>query len=196
MVRIGDVPKGRELALTVRQYAGAATVSHCVFTAEFMLSFAEQAAITHEQAVHAGLLHDLHKDDGADELLAAAARFGIVPNPVQQAHPPLLHGPVAAEDCRRNFAIADEAVLDAIYWHTTGRPGLGPVGLALYFADYAEPLRTFPDAVKARDILRKEGFWPALRFAVDSKMAWVRTRANVDPVTEQFHQWVHGHMEA
>jgi len=196
MARIGDVPKGRELALTVRQYAGEATVSHCVFTAEFMLSFAEQAGITREQAVQAGLLHDLHKDDSDEALLTAAARYGIVPNAVQRAHPALLHGPVASADCRLNFGLADEEVLEAIYWHTTGRPELGAVGLALYFADYAEPLRRFPDAVKAREMLRQEGFRRALRFAVDSKLTWIRTRAHVDPVTEQFHAWIHGLPEA
>lgn len=183
-------PRAKEFLAILRQRLSDETLSHCVFTAEFMASYAKQAGITNDQAVAAGLLHDLCKDMADDALLAAAAGYGIVPNETQQEKPALLHGPVAAEECRRSLGIEDEAVYEAICWHTTGRPGLGKVGLALYFADFAEPRRKRPEAAEARRRLRKEGFIKALRFVADSKIAHLRTKERMDPVSEAFHAWL------
>ena len=168
---------------------------HCIFTAEYMASFAAKASITNDEAVTAGLLHDLCKGMSDAELLAAAQEYGLTVNDAQRRKPRLLHGPVAAEECRRKLGIAGEAVYDAICWHTTGRPGLGKLGLALYLADFAEPSRTFPGAEEARRILRKQGFEPALRYVSERKFEHVRTKPDADPVTEAFHAWLEAELE-
>ena len=95
-----------------------------------------------EASIAAGLLHDLCKGMGASDMLEAARRYGIALTDAQRSNPGLLHGPLAAKECRRALGIRDDAVYEAIYWHTTGHPGLGPLALALYLADFAEPLRT------------------------------------------------------
>jgi predicted HD superfamily hydrolase involved in NAD metabolism len=187
---ITQTARAREFIQLLRERVPDNTMSHCVFTAEFMAAYADEAGITNDQAVTAGLLHDLGKGLDNASLLAAAQEYGIVLNEIQRRRPALLHGPVAAEECRRSLRINDEAIYEAIYWHTTGRPGLGAVGLALYLADYAEPLRTYPEAVKARALLRGQGFRKALRFVVEQKWEYLRTRPHVDPITEAFHAWL------
>jgi predicted HD superfamily hydrolase involved in NAD metabolism len=186
-----DVNDTQGLLRLVRESVSQKTAAHCECTAEFMVSFAAEAGITEQHARVAGLLHDLRKDMDHHALLHAAETYGIAPNDVQLRHPGLLHGPVAAELCRREFKLGDEGVLDAIYWHTTGRPGWNNLGLALYFADYAEPLRMFPEAVNARDMLARKGFWPALHYAADAKLEYIQTRKNMDPITTEFHEWLH-----
>ena len=165
-------------------------MQHSVFTAEYMSMLAAQAEISTDQAVTAGLLHDLCKDMTDEELLAAAARYGIALGETQQRYPGLLHGPVAAEECRRDHGIDDPEIYDAIFWHTTGRPGFGRLGLALYLADFAEPTRKFQEAAEARRMLRSEGFAPTLKYVSAQKLEHVRTRTHVDPSTEAFHTWL------
>jgi len=166
------------------------TLRHSVSVAEFMASFATEAGITEEQAETAGVLHDYSKGSTGEELLEAAESYGIEVSKVQRSAPGLLHGPVAAEACRRTLGVTDPAIYDAIYWHTTGRRGLGRLGLALYVADFAEPLRERPEAEEARAILAADGFYEALRYVADRKLKHIRTKALVDPVSEDFHAWL------
>ena len=185
-----DSPLSRQWIHLLRERLSERTVSHCIFTAALMTTIADEVGITNEQAVTAGLLHDLHKDDDPQTALAAAEEWGIVPSDNQRRNPFLLHGHLAAEECRRKLGIRDNDVVDAIQWHTTGKPGLGPVGLALYFADFAEPSRSHQPAAQARDILRREGFWKALLFSSDKKLEHVNSKADTDPTTIEFHRWL------
>jgi nicotinate-nucleotide adenylyltransferase len=167
----------------------AKTWRHVNSVAEYMQTFAREAGITEEQAVAAGLLHDLCKPMKRDELIAVAREYGIpIAGPFLE-YPGLLHGPVAAEECRRSFGIDDD-VYQAIYWHTTGRPNWPAVGCALYLADFSEPLRTRPEAAETRGILARDGFGPALRHAVRAKLARVEKQLTVDPVSLAFQKWV------
>jgi 2-amino-4-hydroxy-6-hydroxymethyldihydropteridine diphosphokinase len=84
----------------------------------------------------AGWLHDALRDEDAATLRA------LVPEGFRELPGPLLHGPAAAALLRRG-GIADYELLDAITYHTTGHPGLGRLGRALYLADALEPGRAF-----------------------------------------------------
>lgn len=185
-----DSPRAKEFLHLLRQRLSPETVTHCIFTATMMSSFANQAGITNEQAVTAGLLHDLYKDTNDETTLDLAEEFGILVNQGQRLYPNLLHGALAAAECRRNLNITDEAVLEAIEWHTTGKPGIGPVGLALYLADFAEPSRRHPAAAEAREILRKNGYHAALLYASEKKLEHVNSKAYTDPMTVEFHRWL------
>ncbi|MCP4642992.1 MAG: HD domain-containing protein, partial [bacterium] len=141
-----DFPRAHEFIALIQDRIKPKTARHSISVAETMLSVADEAGIRPDQAVAAGLLHDLGKGMRGPELLEAAEELALPISDLQRDKPKLLHGPVAAALCRRDHGIDDDAVCEAIEWHTTGRPGLGPVGLALYYADYAEPLRTHPQA--------------------------------------------------
>ena len=174
---------------SLRQHLAERTYRHSVSAAGMMQSLAKEHRFSEEQARVCGLLHDIAKRFSKDELVALAEDYGIPITPTQCANPSLLHGPVAAEETKR-LGIHDDAVYEAIYWHTTGRPELGQLALALYFADAAEPTRTYPQAARARAILEAEGFDAALRYVADGKLAHVRGKAVVDPNTEAFHAWL------
>lgn len=192
---ITQTARAKEFLHLLRDRVSDKIVSHCVLTAEFMASYAGQAGITNDQAVTAGLLHDLWKGVPDEDMVAAAQRYGIVPNETQRLKPSLLHGPVAANECRDSLGVDDPDVYEAIYWHTTGRAGFCNLGLALYVADFAEPLRSFPDAVEARALVRRAGFHAALRFVAAKKLEHVRTKPHVDPATEAFHAWLNTTLE-
>ena len=180
------IPQSDRILKLLRERLPDKTYNHVLSVADTMVDMTEQAGITPEQAASAGLLHDLCKAFKAEELRVRAERFGIsdfldTPN--------LLHGPVAAREAELELGIDDPDVLDAVHWHTTGRPDWSAVGLALYLADFSEPLRSHPQAVVARGIRADEGFIPAVRYAVEQKTENVRKRHGNSPLTEAFADW-------
>ncbi|MBI4556933.1 MAG: bis(5'-nucleosyl)-tetraphosphatase (symmetrical) YqeK [Candidatus Hydrogenedentes bacterium] len=183
-------PRTEAVLELLRQRVTEKTVAHSLSVAEMMLSLCEPLGMSASSAVAAGLLHDLCKSMKGPQLLAAAEQWGLSITPIQRAKPTLLHGPVAAEESRRELGIRDDGIYEAIYWHTTGRPELGTLGLALYVADFAEPLRRHPEAEQTREILAAGNFEAALRFVAHSKYAYVRARPSLDPTTEAFHAWL------
>jgi predicted HD superfamily hydrolase involved in NAD metabolism len=190
MVLLLRTPRADEFVALVKERLKKRTARHSISVAEFMVGIAETVGVSEDQCVYAGLLHDLGKgmDDG--ELMDAAAQCGLPVSDLQRKRPKLLHGPVAAEIARRELGIVDEAIYEAIYWHTTGRPGLGPLGLALYFADFAEPCRDHPEAEKARALFESEGFDEAVWYVSCQKLGYIKTKPLVDPITEEFHAWL------
>lgn len=47
----------------------------------------------------------------------------------------LLHGPIAAAVLQHRLGVTDSGVLDAVKYHTTGRPGASPLELVVLVAD-------------------------------------------------------------
>ena len=180
------VNRAEEFQDLLRRRVAAKTYVHCLSVAKTMLAMVDKARISPEQAVTAGLLHDLCKAMKPDELSAAAAGYGITED---LDSPNLLHGPVAAEECRGSLGIEDEDVIDAIRRHTTGRAGWSRVGQAIYVADFCEPLRAHAGADKARGILERDGFEAALLFVIDRKLKHVKKSHRLHPNSEEFAKW-------
>lgn len=98
----------------------------------------------------AALLHDAAREVGREDFLRLAGAWDLPVGEPEQESPKLLHGPLAAELARRELGVEDEEVLEAIRTHTTGRPGMGPLALALYVADKIEPARDYPSVERLR----------------------------------------------
>jgi predicted HD superfamily hydrolase involved in NAD metabolism len=103
----------------------------------------------------AGLLHDTAREAGKEELLRVAEEENLSVGDFERERPILLHGPVAAELSRKDLGVEDAEVLDAVRAHTTGKPGMDPLALALYVADKIEPGRDQPGVEGLRKLASK-----------------------------------------
>jgi nicotinate-nucleotide adenylyltransferase len=186
-----DTPRAGEFVALLHNRLPERTVRHVLSVTRLMETIAEGNGLDREKAINAGLLHDLCKAVKGKKLLERAEEYGLDISDAQRERPKLLHGPVAAEESRRDLGVSDEDVYEAVYWHTTGKPNFGPLGLALYVADFAEEFRPHEAAVEARDILRDHGFNAALRFVAERKREQVLAKAAVvEPTTEAFFTWL------
>jgi len=104
----------------------------------------------------AALLHDAARESRPEEFLELADEWRLPVGEPERQSPKLLHGPVAAELARRQLGVDDEEVLEAIRAHTTGKPGMGPLALALYVADKIEPARDYPSVERLRTLARQD----------------------------------------
>lgn len=151
---------------------------------------AERYGAPAEAAAVAGLMHDYARCFPADVLLAEARQRGLVIDPVEEVQPNLLHGPVAAALLSEEGLVTDTAVLDAIRWHTTGRPGMGLLEKVIWLADYIEPGRSFPGVEQIR-ALAAQDLDRALLAAFDNTLNYlVQRRLLIHPYTVQARNWL------
>lgn len=64
----------------------------------------------------------------------------------------LEHGPFAAQKLQEQFGIDDKEILDAIRYHTTGRPGMCLLEKIIYLADSLEEGRDYPGVCQLRSM--------------------------------------------
>lgn len=184
-----DLPQTRAYLEILNDKLPEKKVFHCISTTEHLLSFAPLLDLNLDKALAAGLLHDICREYKDGKLLRKAEEYGLPISAIEQAKPNLLHGPLAAEICRKKLALDDE-ISEAIYWHTTGKPVLCRLGQALYVADFSEPTRDYPEAEQARRILARDGFNTALLYVARTKIDFFRNKKVCAPMAEEFLHWV------
>ena len=68
----------------------------------------------------------------------------------------LWHAPVGAYLVEKEAGIKDAEILDAIRYHTSGRPNMTILEKVIYLADYIEPGRNFPGVEEVREMAEKD----------------------------------------
>ena len=103
----------------------------------------------------AGLLHDNAKCYSTEDKLRKARKHNIEISKAEEENPDLLHGKLGAYYAKEKFGVDDKEILDAIIYHTTGRPDMTLMDKIIYIADYIEPnRRMLPELPE----IRKEAF--------------------------------------
>lgn len=138
----------------------------------------------------AGLIHDAARDRPAGQLLQLAREARIPVDALERAHPELLHGPVASHWAFTRWAVDDRQVLDAVRYHTTGRPEASRLEMVLMVADMCEPGRLFAGARAVWELANARGLGPAWGLALDLRLRWLLERGlPVHPRTVAARNW-------
>ena len=102
-------------------------------------------------AARAGILHDITKVlDGPLQLTLCAA-YDKVLNDFSRKYPKTLHARTGSLVAEKIFG-ENEAVVQAICNHTTGRANMNTLEKIIYVADYMEPCRDFPGVETLREL--------------------------------------------
>lgn len=73
-----------------------------------------------------------------------------------EANTELWHAPVGAFLVEKEVGLTDEDILNAIRYHTSGRPGMSSLEKVIYVADYIEPGRKFPGVEEVRELAEQD----------------------------------------
>ena len=116
---------------------------------------AKELALIHgadpTDAERAGILHDITKALTGEDQLRLCEKYGIIISDFDRKHTKLLHAVTGANVAQRVFG-ENEAVCEAIRWHTSGRANMTTLEKIIYIADYMEPNRDFPGVEKLREL--------------------------------------------
>ena len=102
-------------------------------------------------AARAALLHDVTKALNSELQLALCHTYGVTPENFFVQNPKTLHALTGSLVADRIFG-ENEAVVNAIYSHTTGKANMNTLEKIIYVADYMEPNRDFPGVEQLRKL--------------------------------------------
>lgn len=141
----------------VRPYFGEdeARFAHSLSVADTAACLAYAVDADAGKAYIAGILHDCAKCIADDKLITICREHNLSISEYELKSPYLLHGKVGALYAKKYFGINDAKLLDAITYHTTGRPAMTDLEEIVFLADYIEPLR---NKAANLDIVRKMAF--------------------------------------
>ena len=119
---------------------------HSISVALTAVTLADIYGADKDDCLVAGLLHDYCKSYTYDELLIECEKYNVNLSEEDKKSDGCIHGFLAAKVCKDKYNIND-AVYNAIYYHTCGRPNMTTLEKIIYMADFVEPLRRFRDKV-------------------------------------------------
>lgn len=136
----------RPIAMSYLKYK---RMAHVRGTEEEAIRLAQRYGADVTEARVAALLHDCTKKLNMEEQLALCEQYGVQLDALEQKALKLLHAKTGAEIARDVFGVND-AVYEAIKWHTTGKADMTLLEKVIYLADYIEPTRDFPGVEELR----------------------------------------------
>lgn len=159
-------------------------IDHSYSTALCGIALAKRVCADTGKAITALLLHDVGKyvtkEQAEDMGVKFDGRIDGMPLPIR-------HAEIGAELLRQIVGITDNDIIEAVRWHTTGRPNMTPLEKVVYLADYIEPTRSFPTV----DYLRQEtakSIDDGLRAALKNSVEYVNAD-EIYPVTIQAYNF-------
>ena len=112
---------------------------------------AEQYGADPEKAEAGALYHDMFKERDLDDLIDF---YGLPQK--YKGNRNLAHSKVAAAAMEKDFHVADRDLINAVSYHTTGRPAMSLLEKILFLADAIEPSRDYPGVDEARRLAYKD----------------------------------------
>lgn len=161
--------------------------AHSYRVARMACARARSLGIKEEKALLSAMLHDCGKSLSLeDPLLSDFCAPKNVPDAVMHQ----FSGAFLAE---HKFGITDEEILDAIRYHTSGKPDMSPLGKLIFLSDLLEEGRHFEGVAPLRKL-----FWvdldACLERALEEQLNYLR-RDNkpIFPLTELAYRWILEH---
>ena len=142
-------------------------------------------AMRYGQNVHkaqmAGLLHDCAKNLTNEKRVDICRKNNIPINAAEEKNPFLLHAKVGSYLAQKKYGISDREILDAITYHTTGRPDMTVMDKIIYIADYIEPGRSQAPGLPEDDCL--------FRILGDTLDYLTASKMEIDEATRQTYDY-------
>ena len=140
-------------------------------------------------AARAALLHDVTKALDGPLQLTLAGEYGIILNAFEQKYPKTLHALTGSLVAERLFG-ENEAVVQAIRHHTTGKANMNLLEKIIYVADYMEPNRDFPGVEKLRELAFTD-LDEAVKFGLTMTLDYLNQQGSeVSPESREALAWL------
>ncbi|MBQ0166663.1 MAG: bis(5'-nucleosyl)-tetraphosphatase (symmetrical) YqeK [Treponema sp.] len=125
----------------VQKTVSQARYAHSLRTART----AEELCIRYEldgrTGYYCGVVHDMCKEMSDRQLISLARLDSDPVSDVEKGRPNLMHGRAAAVMLERDYGIDEPEILEAVKYHTFGKPGICDLAKVLYVSDKMEPGR-------------------------------------------------------
>lgn len=164
-------------------------VAHVLGCRDTAADLAEKWGADPVDAARAGLLHDVTKALDGPLQITLCKCYGVSLDRFSQENPKTLHALTGALVAQRIFG-ENQAVVDAICSHTTGKPQMNVLEKVLYVADYMEPNRNF-DGVEEMRRLADTDLDGALKMGLEMTLTLLKEQGReISPASQQTYEWI------
>ena len=164
-------------------------VAHVLGCRDTAIAMARHWGVDETDAARAGLLHDITKALDGERQLTLAGEYGIILTDFQEKYPKTLHALTGSVVAERLFG-ENEAVVEAIRHHTTGKRDMNLLEKIIYVADYMEPNRDFPGVEELRHLAFTD-LDGALRFGLTMTLNYLNQQGSeVSPESREALAWL------
>lgn len=185
------IPQGPEWLKMLFADLSVKRFSHTLAVADTARRLALIHGLDAVKAETAGLLHDCAKCLPLKDMQRIARENRLTEDESILASGALLHSVVGAHLARTKYGCTDEEVLGAILSHTTGRPGMSPMAMAVWLADTIEPTRAFYPLLDKVRMLAGLSLEKAMIASLEGTLEHVRKKGDaVHPATLDTLAWL------
>ena len=133
---LAKLRKEMEKALEPKRYEHTLSVTYTA------ANLATVHGVDVDKALVAGMLHDCAKCLSHKKQVSLCSKNNMQLSELEAMEDsPLIHAKAGSILAKEEYGIEDEDILNAICYHTTGRPQMSPLEKIIYIADYIEPGR-------------------------------------------------------
>ena len=140
-----------------------------------------------KEASRSALLHDCAKYMPLEDMIAICKRNFVELNDIEKKSEALLHSKAGACYAYEKYGISDENILNAIKYHTTGRPDMSMLEKIIFVADFIEPNRTHSDKLPMYRMIAKADIDLVCMNILKDTLDYLETKkadgVEVDPMT-------------
>lgn len=159
-------------------------VAHVLGCRDTAIELAKHWGADPTDAARAGILHDITKALSGSLQLTLCQQYGTILDKFSTENPKTLHALTGALVARRIFG-ESEMVVDAIRYHTTGKPDMTLLQKIIYVADYMEPNRDFSGVEELRR-LAYSNISQAVKLGLEMTLSMLRQQGReISPASEK-----------
>lgn len=153
-----------------------------------------------QKASTAALLHDCAKYMPEDEKMAICAKYDIPISEIEKENTELLHAKAGSVYAKEKYKVDEQDILDAIYYHTTGKANMTLLEEIVFVSDYIEPNRTHSDSLPELRELAKTNLHKTTARILEDTLLYLEARKNnklkaIDPGTRQAYEFYKIYLE-
>lgn len=143
-----------------------------------------------QKAELAGLLHDCAKCLDNEKKIHICKKHNITISEAEFNNPFLLHAKVGGYLAKTKYKIDDEDIINAVLYHTTGRPGMSLLEKIVYIADYIEPGREHVSNLdEVRNLSFRDLDEALLQILEDILVHLKESKKEIDPMTQMTYEF-------
>ncbi len=143
-----------------------------------------------QEAILSGLLHDCGKYGSVQEQMNFCKEHKIKLTQAELNIPALIHAKIGAYLAEYEYKIKNPRILNAILYHTTGKPDMNLLEKIVYLADFMEPGRKMIPALPEVRSLAFHEIDRAVCLCAESTLKYLDyTGAQVDPLTRMTYEF-------
>ncbi len=164
-------------------------VAHVLGCRDTAVELAKRWGADVTDAARAGILHDITKALDGPLQLTLCAEYGTILDAFSQKYPKTLHALTGSMVAERIFG-ENQAVVEAIRHHTTGKANMSLLEKIIYIADYVEPNRTLPYVEELRRLTYTD-LDAAVKMGLEKTLEHLaRLGDEVSPATREALDWL------